>query len=281
MSNKKNHSKRVLVTGSGTGIGKGIALEFAKKGAMLALHYSHSVDGVQDALEQIKAKESGKAKAFKADFNNVKEIKSLAKQVIEYLGGIDVLINNSGITMNMPLEQTTPEQFDTLFNVNIRAMFFLTQAVVPTMEKQGKGVIINLSSNHAFTGLSEHSVYAATKGAIVAFTRTVSLELAPKGIRVNAIAPGGVLVENWQKAMPEFDPSEFASKLPCGFIASPVDMGNIAVFLASDDARYILGQTILADGGQTAIMPLTDGKPLEDGIQFGKGYVTGLQTEIS
>ena len=134
MSNKKNHSKRVLVTGSGTGIGKGIALEFAKKGAMLALHYSHSVDGVQDALEQIKAKENGKAKAFKADFNNVKEIKSLAKQVIEYLGGIDVLINNSGITMNMPLEQTTPEQFDTLFNVNIRAMFFLTQAVVPTME---------------------------------------------------------------------------------------------------------------------------------------------------
>ena len=121
----------------------------------------------------------------------------------------------------------------------------------------------------------------STKGAIVAFTRTVSLELAPKGIRVNAIAPGGVLVENWQKAMPEFDPSEFASKLPCGFIASPVDMGNIAVFLASDDARYILGQTILADGGQTAIMPLTDGTSLEDGVQFGKGYVTGLQTEIS
>ena len=208
MSNKTNHSKRVLVTGSGTGIGKGIALEFAKKGAMLALHYSHSADGVQDALEQIKTKASGKAKAFKADFNNVKEIQSLAKQVIEYLGGIDVLINNSGITMNMPLEQTTPEQFDTLFNVNIRAMFFLTQAVVPTMEKQGKGVIINLASNHAFTGLSEHSVYAATKGAIVSFTRTVSLELAPKGIRVNAIAPGGVLVENWHKAMPEFDPSE-------------------------------------------------------------------------
>jgi len=276
MSEQRMHDKRVLVTGAGTGIGTGIALEFAREGAAVALHYSHSADGANAAVEQI-SEDGGRAKAFQADFNDIDAIRSLAKHAIDFLGGIDVLVNNAGVTMNMPLEKTTPEQFDTLFNVNIRAMVFLVQAVTPAMAQQGKGVIINIASNHAYTGLVDHSVYAATKGAIVAFTRTVSLELAPKGIRVNAIAPGGVLVDNWYKAMPDFDPTGLAGKLPCGFIAEPADMGRIAVFLASDDARYILGQTLLADGGQTAIMPLCDDAHPDDNVQFGKGYVPGIE----
>ena len=276
MSERKMEGKRVLVTGAGTGIGTGIALEFAREGAAVALHYSHSADGAKSAVEQITA-DGGGAKAFQADFNDIEAVQSLAKRAIDFLGGIDVLVNNAGVTMNMPLEKTTTEQFDTLFNVNIRAMVFLVQAVTSAMEEQGKGVIINIASGHAYSCLRDHSVYAATKGAIVAFTRTVSLELAPKGIRVNAIAPGGVLVDNWYKAIPDFDPSDLAGKLPCGFIAEPADMGRIAVFLASDDARYILGQTLIADGGQLAIMPLCENAHTDENVQFGKGYVPGIE----
>ena len=264
-----------MVTGSGTGIGVGIALEFAREGAAVALHYSHSADGATATVEQIRA-DGGTAEAFQADFNDIEAVRSLAGRAIDFLGGIDVLVNNAGVTMNMPLDKTTPEQFDTLFNVNIRAMVFLTQAVAPAMAAQGKGVIVNLASSHAYAGMIDHSVYAATKGAIVAFTRTVSLELAKKGIRVNAIAPGGVLVDNWSKAMPDFEPSSLASQLPCGFLAEPADIGRVAVFLASDDARYILGQTLQADGGQAAIMPLAGEVTADENVQFGRGYVPGL-----
>ena len=277
MPDLKMQNKRVLVTGAGTGIGTGIALEFARQGAAVALHYSRSATGAEAAVAKIRA-DGGTAEAFPADFNDIHAIRALALEATDFLGGIDVLINNAGITMNMPLEQTTPEQFDTLCNVNIRAMLFLTQAVTPTMADQGKGVVINLASTHAFVGLTEHAVYAATKGAIVAFTRTVSVELAPKGIRVCCIAPGGVLVDNWYKAMPDFNPAGLAAKLPCGFIAEPADIGRIAVFLASDDARYFVGQTFLADGGQTALMPLVDGpKDTDTPAQFGKGYVPGVE----
>jgi 3-oxoacyl-[acyl-carrier protein] reductase len=276
MANDTSLPQRVLVTGAGTGIGTGIAQQFAKQGAAVALHYSRSAEGARNAAAQIRDA-GGNAKAFGADFNDIDAIRALAVEATDFLGGIDVLVNNAGITMNMSLEETTPEQFDTLFNVNIRAMFFLTQAVTPTMAKQGNGVVINLASVHAYAGMHEHATYAATKGAIVAFTRTVSLELARKGIRVNCIAPGGVLVDNWYKAMPDFNPDDLANRLPCGFLARPEEIGRIAVFLASDAARYILGQTLIVDGGQTAIMPLAGDALPDKGIQFGKGYVPGVE----
>ena len=267
--------KRALVTGSGTGIGRGIALEFAKEGAAVALHYCHSGGGAWAAVEQIQAA-GGRAEAFQADFDNLDEIRGLGAQAIEFLDGIDVLVNNAGITMNLPFEQVQPEQFDRLYHVNIRAMFFLTQAVVPNIAERGGGVIINISSVHAFSGMTEHSVYAGTKGAIVAFTRELALELAPKGIRVNCIAPGGVLVENHLKAIPDLDPEAIGRELPAGFIAEPRDIGRVAVFLASDDARYFIGQTLVVDGGQTAIMPLTGDFREPREWHFGAGYVPGL-----
>src|SRR5262249_30660547 len=172
-------------------------------------------------------------------------------------GGVHVLVNNAGITMNLPFEQVTVEQFDTLYNVNIRAMFFLTQAVLPSLRAAGQGVVINLASIHAFLGMTEHTVYAGTKGAIAAFTRVLALELGPKGIRVNAIAPGWILVENHLKTLAHFDEAESAATIPAGIIGKPRDVGRLAIFLASDDGRYFTGQTLLFDGGQSAIMPLT------------------------
>jgi NAD(P)-dependent dehydrogenase (short-subunit alcohol dehydrogenase family) len=271
---KTMEGKRVLVTGSGTGIGRGVALEFAAEGASVALHYAHSEAGARSAVEEIRDT-GGKAEAFKADLADLDQVQGLAVMALDFLGGIDVLVNNAGITMNRPFEKVTPEQFDTLYNVNVRGNYFLTQAAVSPMLAQGSGAVINLSSVHAYTGAVEHTVYAGTKAAIVAFTRVLALEMAPRGIRVNAIAPGWVLVENHLKVMEDFDPHAAGRDLPAGFIADPRDVGRLAVFLASDEARYIIGQTLIIDGGQTAIMPLFDFRE-PNPHQFGRGYVPGL-----
>ncbi len=261
MTAKRMENKHVLVTGSGTGIGRGVALEFAREGAAVALHYSHSGGGAISAVEEIR-RAGGKAEAFQADFNDAEQARRLAGEAIQFLGGLDVLVNNAGITMNVPFEQVTPEQFDTLYHVNVRAMFFLTQAAFPIMTKQGAGAVINLTSIHAYTGMTEHTVYAGTKAAIVAFTRVLALELAPKGIRVNAIAPGWIHVENHLKAMPDLDLQAAGRSIPAGFVGEPADVARLAIFLASGEARYIVGQTLIVDGGQTAIMPLSGERPI-------------------
>jgi len=270
--------KRVLVTGGGTGIGRGVALAFAREGASIAIHYAHSAEGAESAVKEIK-NSGGHAGFFKADLRDLNQIQGLASDVTSFLGGVDILINNAGITMNRPFFEVTPEQFDTLYDVNIRGMFFLTQAIGRLMVDQGQGAIVNLSSVHASSGMTEHTVYASTKAAIVAFTRVLALELAPKGVRVNAIAPGWILVENHLKVLGDFDHNTAGQNIPAGMIGAPEDIGALAVFLASDQARYIIGQTIIADGGQTAIMPLTGDFREKRKEQWGQGYVVGLGKE--
>ncbi len=272
---RRMEGKRVLVTGSGTGIGRGVALEFAKEGATVVLHYAHSDAGAASAVDEIR-RAGGKAEAFQADLGDVEQLPTLAAQAIDFLGGIDVLVNNAGITMNRPFMQVTPEQFDTLYNVNIRGMFFLTQAVVPGMIEQGDGAVINLTSVHAFAGMTEHTVYAGTKAAIVGFTRVLALELAQKGVRVNAIAPGWILVENHLKVLGDFDRQAAAGTIPAGVLGAPHDVGKLAIFLASAENRYIIGQTLVIDGGQLAIMPNTGDFRETRQEQWGQGYVPGL-----
>jgi len=267
-------NKKVLVTGSGTGLGREIALEFARRGATVALHYAHSSAGAESAVQEILAF-GGRAKAFKADFTDVNQVKQLTKDAIDFLDGIDVLVNNAGITMTLEFEDVTPEQFDTLYNVNVRGQFFALQTALPTMLKQGYGAVINLSSVHGFRAYKGHSVYAGTKGAIISHTRQLAVELAPRGIRVNGVAPGAVPVENHFKASGSDDTSELAKLIPCGFAGVPLDIANVVVFLASDEARYIVGQTIVVDGGTTRWMSFSEGFH-DTGLRLGKGYVPGL-----
>ena len=273
---KKMEGKRVLVTGAGTGIGRGVALEFCREGADVVFHYSRSREGADAAVQEARDEGARKVAAVHADFRQPQAARDLARRAVEFLGGVDVLINNASITMNLPFEQVEPEQFDALYNVNVRSMFFLTQAVLPGMVEQGGGVVINFSSVHAFEGYQEHSVYAGTKGAIVAFTRELAVELAPKRIRVNAIAPGAVEVENHHVVIPNYDAEAMGNLIPSGFVGQPHDVARVAVFLASDDARYIVGQTLIVDGGTTSWMPFGDGFRKPMGCHFGKGYVAGL-----
>lgn len=275
-ANDQMQGKRVLVTGSGTGIGKGIGLEFARRGAAVAFHYSRSDAGAHAAVEEVRGA-GGKAEAFQADFTDVDQVKSMTRRAVDFLGGIDVLVNNAGLTTNIPLQEVTPEQWDMLFGINVRGMFFTTQVATKPMLAQGSGAIINISSVHASRAMCDHTVYASTKAAIVGFTRTMAIELAPKGIRVNAIAPGAVVVENYYRNVPDCDwKEELIKSIPIGFVAEPADIAGIAVFLASDDARYIVGQTIVADGGQNACVPIGDGFKHSLGFTWAKSYTPGL-----
>lgn len=271
---KRMLGKRALVTGAGTGIGRAVGLELAREGAAVVFHYAYKWENAISAAEEV-IRAGGKAKALQADFIKLDSLRHLADEAVDFLGGVDILVNNAGISMNAPIEKVTPEEFDTLYNVNIRAMFFLTQAVVPHMLQHGKGTVVNLSSIHAFGGQNEHSVYAGTKGAIVAFTRQLAIELAPKGVRVNAIAPGAIEVENYYKAIPEFDPIAFGRFIPAGFLGQPRDIARVVVFLASEDSRYIVGQTLVVDGGTTAWFAFREDFRESDTAVWGKGYVPG------
>ncbi|NQU11517.1 SDR family oxidoreductase [bacterium] len=275
MAEQRMNGKKVLVTGAGTGIGRGMALEFAREGAAVALHYSHSRAGAESAVAEIQ-RAGGQAWALPADFRDAQQARALAGQAADRLGGLDVLVNNAGITMNQPFLQTTIEQYDTLFNVNIRALFFATQGAAAIMVPAGGGAVVNISSVHAYGGLVEHAVYAATKAAIVGFTRTLALELIQQNVRVNCIAAGGVLVENQQKVLgPELDEKQAGRELPCGFVGEPRDIGRLAMFLASDESRYIVGQTIPCDGGQTTVLPCTPDFRNPTKTKWGQGYVPG------
>jgi NAD(P)-dependent dehydrogenase (short-subunit alcohol dehydrogenase family) len=271
--------KRALITGSGTGIGREIALEFARAGANVALHFSHNSEGAETAVEEIR-NVGRSAKAFKADFNDVKQAQSLGKQAIEFLGGLDCLVNNSGITFNRPFLAVTPEQFDAVYDVNIRGQFFLTQVVAQDMLKHGGGTVCNITSIHGLTGAPEHSVYAGTKGAIIAYTRSLAVELAHKGIRVNAIAPGWVTVENYYKNIPGFNDVDAAKiaaeKVPLGRSGTKLEIAKLAVFLCSEESGYIVGQTIVADGGSTSLMSLISDFRSQSTASFGKEYMPGL-----
>lgn len=270
--------KRALVTGSGTGIGHGIALELARQGADVVLHYSHSADGAEDGVKQIRDM-GRRAAALKADFTDIDQVEELGRQAIDFLGGIDCLVNNAGITFNKRFLKVTREQFDVTYNVNIRAQFFLTQVIVRDMLTHGGGSIVNLTSVHGFSGAPEHSVYAGTKGAIIAYTRTLAVELAHMGIRVNAIAPGMVVVPNYFKPTaftPEAIEQTAHDKIPLGRHGEPVEIGKLAAFLCSDDAGFIVGQTIIADGGTTSLMSLIDDFRNEATSSLGSGYVPGI-----
>jgi NAD(P)-dependent dehydrogenase (short-subunit alcohol dehydrogenase family) len=265
--------KRVLVTGSGTGIGREIALEFARQGADVALHYSHHDEGARTAVAEIRAL-GRRGEAFKADFTDLDQAQSLGEKAIEFLGGVDCLVNNAGITFNRPFLSVTREQFDAVYDVNIRAQFFLTQVVASDMLKHGGGAVCNITSIHGVSGAPEHSVYAGTKGAIIAYTRSLAVELAHLGIRVNAIAPGCVPVENYSQT--GFVAEDARKLIPVGRVGEKVEIAKLAVFLCSDAAGYIVGQTIVADGGTTALMSLASGFGNKAAIQFGKGYVPGV-----
>jgi len=270
------NGKGVLVTGSGTGIGREIALEFARQGADVAFHYNASPDGALSGVADARAC-GVRAEAFRANLADLTEGNRLAEEATAFLGKINALVNNAGITFNKPFLKVDPVQFQKVYDVNVRAGFFLIQKLVPVMIESGGGVVCNLTSIHGLQGVTEHAVYAGTKGAIIAYTRALGVELAHRGVRINAIAPGWIAVENHAKAIPNYDPAQAkrqaSERVPAGRYGLPIDVARLAVFLCSDAASFLVGQTIILDGGTTALMSLMPDFRSESTARFGEGYL--------
>ena len=265
--------RRALVTGGALGVGRGIALELAREGAEIAIHYYNEQEAAEDTQRLIEGS-GGRAYLFSADFSSAIEPRQpLAAAVHQALGGIDILVNNAGVTANVPFREVMPEFFDHLMTVNLRSMYFLTQAVSKTMCEQGGGVIINLCSLHAAYAMNEHSVYAMTKAAVQAFTRNVALELAPHNIRVNAITPGWCFGENHHQVLGGGSRQHDAAAIPAGYISTPYTIGRLAVHLCCPDFDYFVGQTLTCDGGMSAAMPLSGPFDAPQQTRWGLRYV--------
>lgn len=247
--------KKALVTGVDQGgIGQGIALELARQGAAVVCHYPFSDEGAAATVAQIHAA-GGVAGAVQGDFTQSDDVcKNVVETAANLLGGLDVLVNNAGLTETRPLPDITPDHVDKLFAINIRSHIFCTQQALPHMQQAGGGSVINLASVHAYAGVPDFGVYAATKGAVAALTRHLAVELAPEKIRVNAIAPGLIEVPRYHQDIPDYNPAIYEASVPWGRLGEPADIAAVAAFLASDGAGFVTGQTLYVDGGTTAYM---------------------------
>jgi NAD(P)-dependent dehydrogenase (short-subunit alcohol dehydrogenase family) len=244
----KLEGRVALITGGDSGIGRATAIAFAREGAKVAIGYLDSE--AEDAAETVRLVEAEGAKCYllPGDVGDNEMCKQMIAELVETHGHIDVLVNNAGEQHpKEDVEQISPEQLERTFRTNIFGMFYLVQAALPHMAEGGS--IINTTSVVAYKGHPILLDYAATKGAIVAFTRSLALSLAKKNIRVNAVAPGPIWTPLIPSTFPEEKVEHFGKDVPLGRAGQPEEVAPAYVFLASDDSSYITGQTIHVNGG--------------------------------
>jgi len=247
---KKLQGKTALVTGGDQGIGHGIALRLAQEGADVAIGFRSNKKGADETVAAIQA-EGVKGAAIQGDVGKVADGINLVTQAVAQMGKLDVLVNNAGLERRADFWDVTETDFDTVINVNLKGVFFITQAFVRHLKdaKRG-GTVINISSVHEELPFPHFASYCASKGALKMLTRNLSIELAPLGITINNVAPGAIETPI-NKALLN-DPAklnELLGNIPLKRLGKPEDVAGLAAFLASEDASYVTGTTFFVDGG--------------------------------
>ncbi|MDP2408636.1 MAG: 3-oxoacyl-ACP reductase FabG [Hydrogenophaga sp.] len=245
---KRLEGKISLITGAAQGIGLATALKFAREGATVIV-CDLKPAAVDEAVQQCLAL-GAQAAGFVMDVTQREMVDAVVAQVLVRFGRIDVLVNNAGITQDARLQKMTLEQFDKVIDVNLRGVFHCAQAVADIMVEQGAGVILNASSVVGIYGNFGQTNYAATKFGVIGFTKTWSRELGPKGVRVNAVAPGFIATPILS-TIPEKVIQEMEHRVPLRRLGQPEEIANVYAFLASDEASYINGAVIEVSGGMS------------------------------
>jgi len=236
-----------VVTGGSRGIGRGIALELAKRGATLVINYNNSADAANEVVEQIKAG-GGQAIAVQADVSTEDGANNLIKAAIDTYGKIDILVNNAGTTRDNVIMMMKPEDFDTVIQTNLRSTWLCSKAAVRSMMRKRYGRIVNITSISGIAGNAGQTNYSASKAGIIGLTKALAREVASRGITVNAVAPGFVLTD-LTKDLPEEITNQLNSNIPLGRWGEIQDVAYSTAFLASDEAAYITGHVLVVDGG--------------------------------
>jgi 3-oxoacyl-[acyl-carrier protein] reductase len=240
-------NKVVLITGGSRGIGKGLAEVFAKEGAQIAFTFLSSVEKAK-AFEDELSNLGVKVKGYQSDASNYTQAEQLIEQILVDFGGLDVVINNAGITKDALLMRMSEQQWDDVMNTNLKSVFNITKAAIKPMMKAKSGIFINMSSVVGVNGNAGQSNYSASKAGIIAFTKSMAKELGSRNIRFNAVSPGFIETEMTEVLTEEMK-NEWIKTIPLKRAGQTDDVANLCLFLASDLSSYITGQNFHVDGG--------------------------------
>jgi NAD(P)-dependent dehydrogenase (short-subunit alcohol dehydrogenase family) len=241
--NAKGVSRVALVTGAGSGIGWAIACRLQEDGFALAFHTHRDDEGSRARYEEMAG--GGKAAWIVGDVSEPEAGTAFVRQALKELGSLDVLVNNAGVTVARPALELGAEDFDRIFGIDVRGAFLLSVAAAKEMRGRGGGVIVNVTSVHEHVPRPGFALYASAKAALGMLTRSLALELAPDGIRVNAVAPGAIATERNEEA------EALTDDVPLGRPGKPEEVAALVSYLASEEARYVTGASLLIDGGMS------------------------------
>ncbi|MBI1765306.1 MAG: glucose 1-dehydrogenase [Acidobacteria bacterium] len=244
--------KVALITGSSQGIGRAIAERFAREGASVVINYNRGAGGAEEALAAIQAA-GGRGLIVQADLGQVADIRRLINTAVEHFGRLDILVNNAGLETHAPFWEVHEDDYDRVLNVNLKGVFFATQAFVQhLLPHKRRGKVVNISSVHEELPFPNFTAYCVSKGGVKMLMRNLGVELGPLGININNIAPGAIETPINTKLLN--DPAKLGAllgQIPLGRLGQPHDVASLAVFLASDESDYVTGSTFYVDGGLT------------------------------
>ena len=240
-----------IVTGGGTGIGKGIVRRLASARCRLLVSAANSMVGAEKLRDELRA-DGVEVEVCRADLRNPDAARSIIASAVETYGQLDILVNNAGFTLDEPFLDGTTERWQEIFNINLMSMITASQDAARHLIEQGSGRIINISSVHGIVHMPGHAIYAATKGGINGFTRSLAVELAPHQVTCNVIAPGAIQVDRYKAQ--NLEPRAVGAHIPMRRVGQPAEIAAAVAYLASDEASYVSGEILYVDGALTSRM---------------------------